>query len=144
MGYSRESGIPLEFALYRNIYYSKRTFIEATQQKRELGVQQKHVVLNSLVKGKDIILVDDSIVRGTSIKYIIKRLRESGAGKIYIAVVSPPIKYKDYYGIDIPATDKNPLIAKGRSVEEIRNIIDADDLYFLSIEGTYAALGEVI
>lgn len=132
IGYSRESGIPFELGIIRN-HYVGRTFIEPTQSARELKVRLKLNPIASLIKDKEIIVIDDSIVRGTTSKQIIKILRQSGAKKIHLFISSPPTISSCYYGVDTP--DKSELICANHTLEEVRNFIEADTLSFLSLEG---------
>ena len=138
-GYSEESGIPFGFAFYKNSYIG-RTFIKPTQQERESSVHLKLSVLESVVKGKRIVLVDDSIVRGTTIKEIVRMARQSGAKKVFIASGAPPVRYPNVYGIDMPTTAE--LIAgDNRPTEQIRIEIGADALVYQTIEGMKEAVG---
>ena len=116
-----------------------RTFIEPTQQIRSLGVKLKHNVNKSLVKNKSLILIDDSLVRGTTSEKIIKMLHESGAKEVHLKIASPPIKFPDYYGVDTP--NKNELLASKFDLEGMRKFIKAKTLQFLSIEGLYKSMG---
>ncbi len=136
IGYSNASGRPLTEGLVKNRYVG-RTFIKPTQEEREIGVKIKLNPLSSIVKGKSVVLVDDSIVRGTTSKLIIKSLRDAGASEIHLRITSPPVKYSCYYGIDTPK--RSNLIASQNSVEEIRDYIGCDSLEFLSIEGMLEA-----
>ena len=136
LGYSKASGIPYGEVLIKNRYIG-RTFIQPEQKIRENGVKMKFNPLKRIVKGKRIIIVDDSIVRGTTIKQIIEILKKCGAKEIHIRVCSPPIKYSCYYGVDTP--DPKRLIASKKSVEEIRKFIGADSLKYLSINGLVQA-----
>jgi len=120
-------------------HYVGRTFIEPTQQIRQLGVKLKHNANKEIIKNKKLILVDDSIVRGTTSKKIVDMLYSAGAKEIHLCISSPPIKHPDYYGIDTPNT--KDLIAANHSNEEIRKIIGVNTLQFLSIDGLYKALG---
>ena len=138
MGYSEISKINYEMGIIRN-HYVGRTFIEPTQEIRKLGVKLKHNPNKALIKNKRIILVDDSIVRGTTSKKIVDMLYNSGAKEVHMVISSPPIKYPDYYGIDTP--DINELIAANYSIKEMEKIIGVKSLYFLSIDGVYKALG---
>ena len=128
IGYSNISGVPLTEGLVKNRYIG-RTFIKPTQEEREIGVK--------IVKGKSVVLVDDSIVRGTTSKLIIKSLRDAGASEIHLRITSPPVKYSCYYGIDTPK--RSNLIASQNSIEEIKDYIGCDSLEFLSIEGMLEA-----
>jgi amidophosphoribosyltransferase len=139
IGYAQAAQLPYELGIIRN-HYVGRTFIEPTQSIRELGVRMKHSANRTVVAGKRIVLVDDSIVRGTTSRKIVKMLREAGAAEIHFRIASPPIKYPDYYGIDMPEQDK--LIAANMSVEDIRAYLGVDSLAFISIDGLYRALGE--
>jgi amidophosphoribosyltransferase len=139
IGYSNESGIQFDMGIIRN-HYVGRTFIEPTQQIRQLGVKLKHNPNKEIIKNKKLILVDDSIVRGTTSKKIVDMLYNAGAKEIHLCISSPPIKYPDYYGIDTP--NVKDLIAANHSIEEIRKIIGVDTLQYLSIDGLYRALGK--
>lgn len=132
IGYSKASGIPYGEVLIKNRYIG-RTFIQPEQHIREMGVRIKFNPLKEIVKGKRIILVDDSIVRGTTIKKIIKMLKNCGAKKVHIRVCSPPVTDPCYFGIDTP--DKKLLIASRMKVPEIKKFIRADSLAYLSLEG---------
>jgi len=138
IGYSEEINKNIELGIIRN-HYVGRTFIEPTQQIRSLGVKLKHSVNKSLIKNKSLILIDDSLVRGTTSVKIIKMLYESGAKEVHLRIASPPIKYPDYYGVDTP--NKNELLASKNSIEEMRKIVNAKTLKFLSIEGLYKSMG---
>ncbi len=131
-GYSEESGIPLEIGLIRN-HYVGRSFIQPTQDIRDLSVKLKLNPVKYVVEGKDIVVIDDSLVRGTTSKKIINMLREAGARKIHLLISSPPVISPCYYGIDTPTREE--LIANKMSIEEIRKYIGADSLYYLSLEG---------
>lgn len=136
IGYSQQLGIPVEWALVKNRYIH-RTFIQPDQHTRERGVRMKLNPLTAIIKGKKIALIDDSIVRGTTSKQIIKTLFEAGAIEVHFLVSSPPVKYPDFYGIDTPKQDK--LIAAKMTIPEIQNYLGATSLYYLSIEGLLAA-----
>jgi amidophosphoribosyltransferase len=138
MGFSQASGIPYEMGIIRN-HYVGRTFIEPTQQIRQLGVRLKHSANRAVVSGKRIVLVDDSIVRGTTSLKIVQMMRDAGAKEVHFRISSPPITHPDYYGIDTPERDK--LLAATHSLEEMRKFIGADSLAFLSVEGIYKAMG---
>jgi amidophosphoribosyltransferase len=138
LGYSQASGIPFELGIIRN-HYVGRTFIEPTQKVRELGVKLKHSANRSVVEGKSIVLVDDSIVRGTTSFKIVKMMREAGAREVHFRISSPPITHPDYYGIDTPDSEK--LLAANRSLEEMREFVGADSLAFISVDGLYRAMG---
>ena len=121
-------------------HYVGRTFIQPTQAIRESGVRMKHSANRAVVKGKRIVLVDDSIVRGTTSRKIVQMMRDAGATEVHFRIASPPIKYPDYYGIDTPEREK--LLAATHSLEEMRKFIGADSLAFLSVDGIYRAMGE--
>jgi amidophosphoribosyltransferase len=139
IGYSHASGIPFELGIIRN-HYVGRTFIQPTQSVRELGVRMKHSANRAAIAGKRIILIDDSLVRGTTSKKIVKMMRDAGASEVHFRIASPPITHPDYYGIDMP--DRESLLAATHNVEEMRQIVGADTLAFLSIDGLYRAMGE--
>jgi len=139
LGFARESGIPFELGIIRN-HYVGRTFIQPTQSVRELGVRLKHSANRSVVEGKRIVLLDDSIVRGTTSVKIVRMMREAGAKEVHFRISSPPITHPDYYGIDTPERDK--LLAATHNLEEMRDYIGCDSLAFLSVEGIYRAMGE--
>ena len=138
VGYSAASGIPLEMALVKNRYIH-RTFIEPEQHVRDLGVKLKLTPLAPVLKGKKIILMDDSIVRGTTSRQLIKAVFEAGAAEVHFLISSPPVKFPDYYGIDTPK--QSNLIASTKSVEEIRQFLGATSLHFLSLDGLIRATG---
>ncbi len=138
IGYSRESGIDFELGIIRN-HYVGRTFIEPTQQARELKVKLKLNPIASLIKDKDIIVIDDSVVRGTTSKQIIKLLRNAGAKNVYLLISSPPTISPCYYGVDTP--ESKQLICANHSLEEVKNFIGADYLGFLSLEGLSQSIG---
>jgi amidophosphoribosyltransferase len=139
IGFAQESGIPYELGIIRN-HYVGRTFIQPTQAIRDQGVRMKHSANRAVVAGKRIVLVDDSIVRGTTSRKIVQMMREAGAREVHFRIASPPITHPDYYGIDTPERDK--LLAATHSLEEMRRFIGADSLAFLSIDGIYRAMGE--
>ena len=138
LGYAQASGIPYELGIIRN-HYVGRTFIQPTQSVRELGVRMKHSANRSVVHGKRIVLIDDSIVRGTTSVKIVQMMRDAGAKEVHFRISSPPITHPDYYGIDTP--EKNNLLAATHSLEEMRRFIGCDTLAFLSIDGIYKAMG---
>jgi amidophosphoribosyltransferase len=138
IGYAHESGMPYELGLIRN-HYVGRTFIEPAQQIRELGVRLKHSANRAVVSGKRIVLIDDSLVRGTTSIKIVRMMREAGAREIHMRIASPPITHSDFYGIDTPERDK--LLAATYDLEGMCKYIGADSLQFLSIEGLYRAMG---
>src|SRR5947208_3423194 len=120
-------------------HYVGRTFIEPTQQIRQLGVRLKHSANRAVVNGKRIVLVDDSIVRGTTSTKIVQMMRDAGATEVHFRIASPPITHPDYYGIDTPEQDK--LLAATHTIEQMRALIGADSLAFLSVEGIYRSMG---
>jgi amidophosphoribosyltransferase len=138
IGYAQAAGIPYELGIIRN-HYVGRTFIEPTQQIRQLGVRLKHNANRTVVAGKRIVLVDDSIVRGTTSTKIVKMMRDAGATEVHFRISSPPITHPDYYGIDTPERDK--LLAATHDLEAMRQFIGADSLAFLSVDGIYKAMG---
>jgi amidophosphoribosyltransferase len=140
LGYARASGLPFDYGLYKNPY-AGRTFIQPTQELRDLKTQLK-LAPTSAVVGKRIVLVDDSIVRGTTSRRIVRLLREAGAREVHVRISSPPIRYPCFYGIDTAA--RKELIAADHSPEEIRRYIEADSLGFLSEEGVRRALGRPV
>jgi len=139
IGYAQAAKIPFELGIIRN-HYVGRTFIQPTQRVRELGVRLKHSANRSVVAGKRIVLIDDSIVRGTTSLKIVRMMREAGAKEVHFRISSPPITHPDYYGIDTPERDK--LLAATHSLEEMRAYIGCDSLAFLSVDGIYRAMGE--
>jgi len=138
IGYAEQSGIAYELGIIRN-HYVGRTFIEPTQQIRQLGVRLKHSANRAVVAGKRIVLVDDSIVRGTTSTKIVQMMRDAGAKEVHFRISSPPITHPDYYGIDTPERDK--LLAATHDLEGMRQFIGADSLAFLSVDGIYRAMG---
>ncbi|MET3575563.1 amidophosphoribosyltransferase [Bhargavaea ullalensis] len=138
IGYAEESGIPYEMGLIKNRYVG-RTFIQPSQELRERGVKMKLSPVRQVVEGKRVVMIDDSIVRGTTSKRIVKMLRDAGAKEVHVAISAPPLIAPCFYGVDI-STDSE-LIATGRSVDEIRELIGADSLSFLSTEGLVEAVG---
>ena len=138
IGYAEESGIPYGDGLIKNRYVG-RTFIQPDQRMRELSVRLKLNVLKENVKGKRIIMVDDSIVRGTTSAKIVQMLKDAGAVEVHVRVSSPPVKYSCFFGIDTPDRDK--LVANTHTIEEIRKKIGADSLGYLSVEGLVDSIG---
>ena len=138
LGFAQESGLPYELGIIRN-HYVGRTFIQPTQAIRDQGVRMKHAANRAVVAGKRIVLVDDSIVRGTTSRKIVQMMRDAGANEVHFRIASPPIKHPDYYGIDTPERDK--LLAATHDLEGMRKFIGADSLAFLSVEGIYRAMG---
>jgi amidophosphoribosyltransferase len=139
IGYAEASGIPFELGIIRN-HYVGRTFIEPTDQVRHLGVKLKHNANTSIIAGKKVILVDDSIVRGTTSKKIVTMVREAGAKEVHMRIASPPTTHSCFYGVDTP--ERSQLMAAQHSIEEMCELIGADSLSFLSIDGLYRAVGE--
>ncbi|QBQ08050.1 amidophosphoribosyltransferase [Spiroplasma gladiatoris] len=131
LGYARQSNLPFDIGLIKN-KYSGRTFIQPTKELREIGVRTKLSVTKDVVKDKKVILIDDSIVRGTTSKYIVKLLKDNGAKEVHLKIASPPIKFPSYYGIDI-STYKE-LLAANMSLEDMKNYIGCDSLEFLTID----------
>jgi amidophosphoribosyltransferase len=139
VGFAAESGIPFRFALIRN-HYVGRTFIEPSQSVRDFGVKLKLNPVRSLLEGKRVVMIDDSIVRGTTSRKIVRMIRNAGAKEVHMRVSCPPTISPCFYGVDTPS--KKQLIAANKSVEEIREYIGADSLAYLSIEGLKRACGE--
>ena len=137
MGYSRESGLPMEFGLTRN-HYVGRTFIEPKQSIRNFGVKIKLNPVKELLEGRRVVLVDDSIVRGTTSRKIVRMVREGGAAEVHVRISAPPTQWPCHYGIDTPS--RGELIAARHSVEEIREFIEADSLAYLSRDGMLASV----
>ncbi|MFS0820666.1 amidophosphoribosyltransferase [Bacillus sp. 1P02SD] len=138
IGYAEQSGIPYELGLIKNRYVG-RTFIKPSQSLREQGVKMKLSAVRGVVEGKRVVMVDDSIVRGTTSRRIVTMLREAGATEVHVCISSPPMKNPCFYGIDTSTHEE--LIASSHSVEEIRELIGADTLTFLSPEGLVKAIG---
>ncbi|HTI02154.1 MAG TPA: amidophosphoribosyltransferase [Acidisoma sp.] len=138
MGYAAESGIPYELGIIRN-HYVGRTFIEPTDQIRNLGVRLKHSGNRAVLEGKRVILVDDSIVRGTTSRKIVEMVRAAGATEVHMRISSPPTTHSCFYGIDTP--ERGKLLAARHDVAEMAELIGADSLAFISIDGLYRALG---
>ncbi|MGI6713360.1 MAG: amidophosphoribosyltransferase [Bacillota bacterium] len=138
LGYSEASGIPYMEGLMKNRYIG-RTFIQPHQKMREMGVRLKLNPIKCMLEGKRVIMVDDSIVRGTTSKRIVNMLRHVGAKEVHLLISSPPVHYPCYYGID--TSERNQLIAAKHSEEEIREYIGADGLHYLSLEGMFKSTG---
>ena len=138
LGYAQEKNIPFDLGLIRN-HYVGRTFIEPSQKIRSLGVKLKLNANLSVIKDKKIILIDDSLVRGTTSHKIVKMLYNAGAKEIHVRIASPEIKYPDFYGVDMPT--KKELLASNKSIKEICDFINAKSLKYLSIDGLYQAMG---
>lgn len=139
-GYSKESGIPFTNIFYKNSYIG-RTFIKPTQKERETSVRLKLSVLEAAVKDKNIVLVDDSIVRGTTIANLIHSLKQAGAKSVHVRISSPPFLYPCYFGTDVPSNRQ--LIASSHSTEEIRQLIGADSLGYMKIEDLQSTVGDL-
>src|SRR4029079_17264035 len=138
LGYADESGLPYRQALIRN-HYVGRTFIEPSQAIRDFGVKLKLNPVRHLLEGKRVVLIDDSIVRGTTSRKIVRMIRNAGAKEVHMRISCPPTISPCFYGVDTPS--KNQLIGANKSVEEIREYIGADSLSYLSIEGLKKAAG---
>jgi amidophosphoribosyltransferase len=138
LGFAQASGLDFELGIIRN-HYVGRTFIEPTQTIRALGVKLKHNANRAVIAGKRIVLVDDSIVRGTTSVKIVRMMYEAGAREVHMRVASPPIRYPDFYGIDTPEQDK--LLAATHDLEEMRDYVGVTSLAFLSVDGLYRAVG---
>ena len=138
MGFAEESGLPNEMGLIKN-QYTQRTFIQPTQELREQGVRMKLSAVSGVVKGKRVVMIDDSIVRGTTSRRIVKLLKEAGATEVHVAIGSQALAYPCFYGIDIQT--RKELIAANHTVEETRDIIGADSLTYLSIDGLIDSIG---
>ena len=138
IGYAEASDIPFELGIIRN-HYVGRTFIEPTQTIRAFSVKLKHNANRILVDKKRVILIDDSIVRGTTSIKIVQMMREAGATEVHMRIAAPPIRHPDFYGIDTPVQDQ--LLAANSSLEEMCDFIGADSLAFLTVDGLYKAMG---
>ena len=139
LGYALESGVPFELGIIRN-HYVGRTFIQPKQEIRNIGVRLKHSANKQTIAGKRVLLVDDSIVRGTTSRKIVQMIREAGAKEIHFRSASPPIRWPDFYGIDMPNQDH--LMAANETLAEMTKNLGVDSLGFLSVEGLYWAMGE--
>src|SRR5207245_196784 len=139
MGYAAESGLPFRFGLIRN-HYVGRTFIEPSQSVRDFGVKLKLNPVRSVLEGRRVVLIDDSIVRGTTSRKIVRMIRSAGAKEVHMRISCPPTISPCFYGVDTPS--KKQLIAANKSVEEIREYIGADSLAYLSLEGMKKACGD--
>ena len=139
IGFSQASGIPFELGIIRS-HSVGRTFIQPTQDVRHLGVKLKHNANSALVDGKSIVLIDDSIVRGTTSVKLVQMMRDAGAREVHMRIASPPTRHSCFYGVDTPERAK--LLAAQMNVEQMRDYINADSLAFVSIEGLYRALGQ--
>jgi amidophosphoribosyltransferase len=139
IGYAQESGVPFELGIIRS-HYVGRTFIQPADNIRHLGVKLKHNANRALLQGKRIVLIDDSIVRGTTSVKIVQMMRDAGASEVHMRIASPPTRHSCFYGVDTPERAK--LLAARMSVEEMASFINADSLAFVSVDGLYRALGE--
>jgi amidophosphoribosyltransferase len=139
IGFSQESGIPFELGIIRS-HYVGRTFIQPSQDVRHLGVKLKHNANSMLIAGKKIVLIDDSIVRGTTSVKIVQMMRDAGAREVHLRIASPPTRHSCFYGVDTPERAK--LLAAQMNVDAMRDYINADSLAFISIDGLYRALGD--
>ncbi len=139
MGYSMQSGIPFELGIIRN-HYVGRTFIEPTDSIRNLGVKLKHSANRATLAGKRVVLVDDSIVRGTTSRKIVEMVRGAGASEVHMRISSPPTTHSCFYGIDTP--ERGKLLAARHNIQEMADLIGADSLAFISLDGLYRALGK--
>jgi amidophosphoribosyltransferase len=139
IGYAQQSGIPFELGIIRS-HYVGRTFIQPGDQVRHLGVKLKHNANRALISGKSIVLIDDSIVRGTTSLKIVQMMRDAGAAEVHMRIASPPTRHSCFYGVDTP--ERSKLLAAKHNIEEMRAYIHADSLAFISIDGLYRALGE--
>ena len=138
LGFAQQAGIPFELGIIRN-HYVGRTFIEPTQTIRALGVKLKHNANRAVISGKRVLLVDDSIVRGTTSVKIVRMMYEAGAREVHMRIACPPIRHPDFYGIDTP--EQKSLLAATHSLDEMRDYIGVDSLAFLSVDGLYRAVG---
>lgn len=139
IGFAQETGLPFELGIIRN-HYVGRTFIAPSDDIRHMGVKLKHNANRELIEGKRVVLVDDSIVRGTTSQKIVAMVRDAGASEVHMRIASPPTRSSCYYGVDTP--EKNRLLASRMSVEEMADFIKVDSLSFITIDGLYRASGE--
>lgn len=139
IGYAQQSGTPFELGIIRS-HYIGRTFIQPGDKVRHLGVKLKHNANRALIEGKSVVLIDDSIVRGTTSLKIVQMMREAGAKEVHMRIASPPTKHSCFYGVDTP--ERSKLLAHKLDIEQMREFIHADSLAFVSIEGLYRAIGE--
>jgi len=140
IGYAKESGIPFELGIIRN-HYVGRTFIEPSDHVRHLGVKLKHNGNRAILDGKRVVLVDDSIVRGTTSKKIVSMVRDAGATEVHMRIASPPTTNSCFYGVDTPTRDQ--LLAANYDVEAMAKIIGVDSLAFISLDGMYQAVADI-
>ncbi len=139
LGYALESGTPFDLGIIRN-HYVGRTFIEPSDGIRNFSVRKKHNPNRAILAGRRVVLIDDSIVRGTTSKKIVQMVRDAGAAEVHFRVASPPTTHSCFYGVDTPYTEE--LLAHSMDVEAMRRFIGADSLEFLSYDGLYRATGE--
>ena len=139
IGYAQQANLPFELGIIRN-HYVGRTFIQPTDSIRHMGVKLKHNANRRMIEGKRVVLVDDSIVRGTTSQKIVQMVRDAGAAEVHMRIASPPTRASCFYGVDTPETAK--LLASRMSIEEMAEFIRVDSLGFLTIEGLYRAVGE--
>ena len=137
LGFAQEAGLPFEMGIIRN-HYVGRTFIQPAQGAREVGVRRKLSPNRNVLAGKRVILIDDSIVRGTTTVRVVRMVRAAGATEVHLRSASPPIRFPDYYGIDLP--DREKLLAASKSLAEMREFLEVDSLGFLSVDGLYWAM----
>lgn len=140
LGYAQASGLPLEFGVIRN-HYIGRTFIQPSERLRDLSVKMKLNPVKDFIRGKEVIVIDDSLVRGTTSKNRIKSIKLAGAKKIHFLISCPPLRYPCFFGIDFPQAKE--LIAAKHTVEEIRKFLDIDTLYYLSLDGLLDSVGDL-
>ena len=138
IGYAQQSGVPFELGIIRS-HYVGRTFIQPSDSARHSSVKRKHNANRGLVAGKRIVLIDDSIVRGTTSMKIVEMMREAGASEVHFRVASPPTAHSCFYGVDTP--ERGKLLAARMDLEPMREFIKADSLAFISIDGLYRAVG---
>jgi amidophosphoribosyltransferase len=139
IGYAQQSGIPFELGIIRS-HYVGRTFIQPSDGARNADVKRKHNANRAIVEGKRIVLIDDSIVRGTTSLKIVQMMRDAGAAEVHMRIASPPTDHSCFYGVDTPEREK--LLAARMNVAEMADYIHADSLAFVSIDGLYRAVGE--
>ena len=139
LGYAQQSGIPFELGIIRS-HYVGRTFIQPSDGARNADVKRKHNANRALVAGKRVVLIDDSIVRGTTSLKIVQMMREAGAAEVHMRIASPPTEHSCFYGVDTP--ERSKLLAARMDVQQMADFIQADSLAFVSIDGLYRAVGE--
>jgi amidophosphoribosyltransferase len=138
LGYAQEAGLPFEMGIIRN-HFVGRTFIQPTQGARESSVRMKLSPNKAVLAGKRVLLIDDSIVRGTNSVRVVRMVREAGAKEVHLRSASPPIMFPDFYGIDMP--DRDRLLAARHTLEEMVKFLEVDSLSFLTVDGLYWAMG---